>query len=238
MQPFRKPRRRRPVLLLVGGTNAGKSLLGADVLREVGEILRVPSYVEVTVEDDDNFDLSGLDHRQHAGVLLDGIGDTLTLWRHREVLQGRPKKCRGGRSATMMYSYPFTLARRAVVASMDLTAKNLHLLRTNYWLKDARNVVCLELNAPAFAPAGAAAAAAVTPPTSRADTLAAWTVHEVAVFYEGRDAAGIATVFQQNAVSGSDLASFATWQVLEAELRMTPFAAKKALTLRDAFLSG
>ena len=236
VESFGRPQRRRPVLLLVGGTNVGKSLLGAEVLRQVGEVLQVPSSVEVTVEDDDAFDLSGFDHRQHAGVLLDGVGDALSLWRHREVLQGRPKNCRGGRSATMVYSYPFTLARRAVVATMDLTAKNLHLLRTNHWLKDSRNVLCLELVAPAFIPIGAAAT--VLPPTSRADTLAAWSVHEVAVFYEGRDAVGVAKVFQQNAVNGSDLASFATWQALKAELCMTPFAAKKALALRDAFLSG
>ena len=37
----------------------------------------------------------------------------------------------------MMYAYPFTLARRAVVATMDLSARNLHLLRTDHWLSEA-----------------------------------------------------------------------------------------------------
>ena len=118
---------------------------------------------------------------------------------------------------------------------MDLTAKNLHLLQTNHWLKDPRNVCCLNLLAPAYATAGVAALPA---PPSRATILAAWAVSEVAGFYEGRDAGGIAHVLQQNAVDGSDLLAFASWKDLESELRMTPFAAKKALRIRDAFLSG
>ena len=37
-------------------------------------------------------------------------------------------------------------------------------------------------------------------------------------------------------LSGSDLLAFGDWQEVAAELRFTPFAAKKAISLRDAFL--
>ena len=74
------------------------------------------------MESDEELDFFGFSHRAHAGIVLDGVGDASTLLRKREVLQGRPKRCRGGRSATMVYAYSFTLARRAVVVTMDLSA--------------------------------------------------------------------------------------------------------------------
>ena len=93
---FRIARWRRPFLVIVGGTNSGKSLLAAKVLTRIGVVLRVPGFVEITVETDEDLDLSSYDHRAHAGILLDGVGDTLTLWRRCEMLQGRPTKCGGG----------------------------------------------------------------------------------------------------------------------------------------------
>ena len=87
---FGQPQRRRCLLVLVGGTNTGKSLMCAHVLQKIATKLDVPSFLEVTVEANDELDLSSFDHREHAGVLLDGVGDALTLWRHREVLQGQP----------------------------------------------------------------------------------------------------------------------------------------------------
>ena len=45
------------------------------------------------------------------------MGDALLLKENREALQGRPKLTKGGRSATMMYAYRYTLARRAVVVT-------------------------------------------------------------------------------------------------------------------------
>ena len=80
---------------------------------------------------------------RHSGVLLDGMSDVLILKRNREVLQGRPKVTKGGRSATMVYSYPYTLCRRAVVVTFDLAAANLHLLRTDHWLQNPHNVIQL-----------------------------------------------------------------------------------------------
>ena len=75
----------------------------------------------------------------------------------------------------MVYSYPFTLARRAVVATCDLTAKNLHLLETSHWLRDRRNVRVLRLTSPAFGDATAADAQHMTPEA----TMRSWGVDAV-----------------------------------------------------------
>ena len=219
-------------MLIVGGTNHGKSLLAAHVLLEIAQVVGTPSFLEVTVEDDAELDMSQYDHRLHSGVLLDGVADTLTLCRKRETLQGRPKKVRGGKSSTMMYSYPYTLARRAIVVTMDLTAKNLHSLHTNHRLKEPRNILRVTLASPSWVGAAPASGAS---PTSQA-TMNAWSVCEVEGVYNSHDAAGIAAVFAQNAVDGPDLLAFVEPRELVCDLRMTAFAAKKALRLRDGFL--
>ena len=120
-------------------------MLAADVLRRVGLMLGLSRYKEVTVECDDALDLSEFNIEVDAGVLFDGVGDAMMLHRHREALQGRAKENRGGRSATMMYAYPFTLCRRAVVATMDLSATNLGFFESHHWLSDRRNVILLRL---------------------------------------------------------------------------------------------
>ena len=230
---FRRKQRRRPLLLILGGTDCGKSELAARVLRKVCELLQLPAFVEVTVEGDQCLDFSAYDHRVHAGVLLDGVGDTLTLWKHREVLQGRPKITRGGKSATMMYAYPFTLARRAVVATLDLTAANLHLLRTNHWLKHQRNVIVLRLNGPVWHVVTPAA-----PARSPREIISAWTVDELAAFFCNQDAAGVADILQKCSVTGADVLEFDNWQEVAEDLRAAPFVAKKVIKLRDRFLAG
>ena len=120
-------------------------------------MLGLPAFLEVTVESDSALDFSEFDYRQHSGVLLDGVGDAAALWQHREVLQGRPKRTRGGRSATMVYSYEYSLAMRAVVATLDLTAANLDWFASNHWLKSADNVCLVRLTAPAWRRADVAA---------------------------------------------------------------------------------
>ena len=92
-------------------------------------MLGLEGFLELTVEADKQMDLADFDLREHAGILLDGVGDAMFLHEHREALQGRPKECKEGKSATMMYSYPFTLCRRAVVATFDLAASNLALFK-------------------------------------------------------------------------------------------------------------
>ena len=57
----------------------------------------------------------------------------------------------------MRYAYPFTLTRRAVVATMDLSAANLDLLSSDHWLSDLRNILLLQLVAPARQERGAPA---------------------------------------------------------------------------------
>ena len=103
------------------------------------------------MEGDKNLDLSEFDVTTHAGVLLDGVGDALMLHSHREALQGRVNECRGGKSATMVYSYPYTLCRRAVVVTMDLSASNLAYFTEHPWLSDRRNVIALRLREPVWA---------------------------------------------------------------------------------------
>ena len=144
---------RRPILAIIGGTNLGKSMLAAHILQRVAVVLGLPvrdgehSYLEVTVEQNEHLDLAEFDVRLHSGVLLDGVGDALILNKKREALQGRAKLAKGAQSATMIYSYKYTLARRAVVATFDLSAKNLSALANDHWLRNAFNVAQLRLDA-------------------------------------------------------------------------------------------
>ena len=130
----------------------------------------------------------------------------------------------------MIYSYPLTLARRAVVVTMDCTAINLHELDTNHWLMDSRNVVLVRLSAPAWA----APPEALRTPRDRA---LSWGVSGVVAFYESRDAGGLARVLQQNSVNGADLLAFESPEGVQRDLRLPPFAAAKILSIRDAFLA-
>ena len=45
----------------------------------------------------------------------------------------------------MMYSYKYTLARRAVVATFDLSATRLDALTDDHWLQNLLNVIQLHL---------------------------------------------------------------------------------------------
>ena len=83
-------------------------------------------------------------------MVLDGVGDVMTIKKNREILQGRPKVCKGGQSATMMYSYDYTLCKRGVVATFDLSADNLSKLETDHWLSNPLNVIHLRLSEKAF----------------------------------------------------------------------------------------
>ena len=150
---FKNPARRRPILVVTGPTRTGKSELAAHILRSVGAVLGTPSYLEVTVQDDGNFDASEFDVNCHAGILLDGVGNAQMLADHRETLQGRAKVDVGGKSSTMMYAYHFTLCRRAVVATLDNAAANLNLFHTHHWLSCPDNVMLLQLTEPAWQPA-------------------------------------------------------------------------------------
>ena len=187
------------------------------------------------MEDSTQLDLGDFDLSTHAGVLLDGVGDTLFLKRNREVLQGRPKVCKGGKSGTMMYAYPYTLCRRAVVATFDLSASNLELLQTDHWLSDSRNVMQLRLSGPAWESEAAETPASQDLPPSR-EQMAAWGVDQLADFLTTKDLRGPAEVLRASGVAGADLLAWDTATELQVDLKLTPFAARKVLATRDAFL--
>ena len=223
---------RRPLLAIIGGTGTGKSLLAAAVLEELAAHHGLPGFLETTVEDDGHFDLSDFRVDKHAGILLDGVGDVAALQRARETLQGRPKLIKGGRSATMVYAYTYTLCRRGVVATFDLSARNLQLFKFDHWLKDPRNVIQLRLTSPAWS-TGATAETQESGPEER---MRAWTVAETARFLDENDLAGPADIARASGVNGSDLLQLSLDDLIK-EVRMTPFAAKKVVAARAAFLS-
>ena len=223
---------RRPMLALLAATNLGKSMLAEHVLLRVASALGVPSFLEVTVEADEHMDLSEYDHNAHAGVLLDGVGDVLFLKKNREILQGRPKATKGGKSATNMYAYPYTLCRRAVVVTMDLSVANMDALFTDHWLSNENNLILLKLDEPAWigGPPGQPST-----PGSPYTTMAGWSTAELMSFLVRKDLAGPARILHSNGVNGADLLDIAE-PTLTEDLRMSCFAARKVLSARDAYL--
>ena len=185
------------------------------------------------MENSSGLDLADFDVCKHSGVLLDGVGDVMFLKKNREVLQGRPKLCKGGKSGTMIYSHAFSLSRRAVVATFDLSAANLRMLRTDHWLSDARNVVQLHLSEPAWE---CGAAQLVAPTLTPREKMASWTVDELADFLADEDLQGPADAFKNAGVNGADFLAWATATELQADLRIAPFTAKKLIATRDAYL--
>ena len=77
------------------------------------------------MENNPNLDLADFDYSRHTGVPLDGVGGALIFKKNRESLQGRAKVSKGGQTATNMYAYKYTLARRAIVATFALSAATL-----------------------------------------------------------------------------------------------------------------
>ena len=128
----------------------GKSLLARDVLLRIAHRLGLEDFLEVTVEMAETLDLADFDLRVHGGVLLDGVGDAFTLKLNREALQGRPKVCKGAKSATTVYSYDYTFCRRGVVATFDLSAQHLDAFEHDHWLSNALNVIVLQLSEKAY----------------------------------------------------------------------------------------
>ena len=191
----------------------------------------------MTVEDDGNLDLADFDVEKHVGVLLDGVSDALILKKHRETLQGRPKVLKGAKSATMKHAYPFTLCRKAVIATMDTAADNLELLSTDPWLSDPRNILQLELISPAWVgvPGGSAGVAAQVQLSAK-EKMEAWRAADVQRFLGAADLAGPATTIFANGVNGCDLATMNV-ETLTKEVRVSAFAARKVIARRDAFLA-
>ena len=131
----------------------------------------------------------------------------------------------------MKYAYTYTLCRRAVVATFDLAARNLHLFKVDHWLSDPRNVIQLHLKSPAWE----TGLIASSPPLSRREQMRSWSVAETGRFLEERDLAGPAEQAQMSGVNGADLLQLSR-EDLSSEVRLSPFAARKVVAARDAFL--
>ena len=224
---------RSAILVIIGGTNLGKSELAWHVVELVGAKIKVPGALEVTVEDNETLDMSEQNIDEQAGVVFDGVGDAMILKRNREMLQGRAKICQGGKSATMMYAYNYTLHNRAVVATFDLSAKGLSLFDTDHWLANEKNVVVLRLTQPAW---DCGPNHVPKTPQDPVQQMQGWSVSDLAVWLESRDLAGPAAAFRQNGVSGADFEGFSSAEALENDLRLTPFCARKLISVRDNFL--
>ena len=130
----------------------------------------------------------------------------------------------------MVFSYPFTLCRRAVVVTMDLAARNLELFTTDHWLSNPQNCRVLRLTAPVWGNQ-AGPAQDVTP----AEQMASWTCQELRDYLTAHDMAGLATHLHKQSVNGSDFLSLTQVQLVE-ELHCSPFAARKLVAARTTFL--
>ena len=82
-------------------------------------------------------------------------------------------------------------------------------------------------------PALIAEAAVLSP----SDTMRSWSVANVRAFLYSRDLRGVADVCFASAVNGEDLCSLDA-ESMAAELRLTPFQAKKLVAARNAFWTG
>ena len=216
----------------------GKSTLGGNVLERIAGKLSLTngSYLEVTVETDGHLDLADFDLDVHGGVFLDGLGDIATLKSNRESLQGRPKVTKGARSATMKHAYPYTFARRAIVATSDLSAANIDMLVSDHWLADPRNVLVLRLNEPAWLVPGGQVVSQSTPTETREVMMRRWLAKDVSTFLQKADLEGPAATLFSNGFSGADLFDYGV-TALVTDLRLSTFAARKVIAARDAFLA-
>ena len=128
----------------------------------------------------------------------------------------------------MLYAYPFTLARRAVVVTMDLSARNLHLLHSGHWLADPRNISLARLTEPAFG-------LPLAPQPDNRTLMLRWAVADVVAFYEAKDAEALGKSLAANSVQGADLLRF-TVDSLRSDLNFNMFVAQKICDLHDEFL--
>ena len=186
------------------------------------------------MEEDATLDFSNFDLTTQAGVVLDGVADAKIIKKHREALQGRTKVCKGRKSTTMMYAYPYALCRRGVIVTMDLSATNLDMFETDHWLSSEDNCLVLRLTRPAFAAEGQEAD--LTEPEDRAATLLSWSVGELARFLAKKDMEGPAQQLRTQGVAGEDFSAM-TEQVLQKELHFSTFTSRKLIKIRDTYLA-
>jgi hypothetical protein len=128
----------------------------------------------------------------------------------------------------------YTLCKRAIVVTFDLSVANLHLFGSDHWLSDSKNVTVLRLTAPAWGTSAPVVAVAAASP---AELMKTWTVDNVVAFACARDLAGPAAALFSNAVNGLELLALDLDKLVN-DARSTPFAARKVFSARDVFLGG
>ena len=91
----------------------------------------------------------------------------------------------------------------------------------------------LRLEGPAWETEAAAAAAPTLPAVEQ---MMAWGVDQLAEFLAQQDLHGQASSIISSGVAGADLMAWTAASALQADLKITPFAARKVLAARDQFL--
>ena len=78
----------------------------------------------------------------------------------------------------------------------------------------------------------------VAPSPPRRDQMSSWGVDQLAEYLCLEDLRGPAEALRMSGVAGSDLLAWDTAAELQADLRLSPFAARKVLAARDRYLEG
>ena len=167
-----------------------KFMLAEAAMSRLASLLGMPSWLEVTVEEDgalDNFDFKT---QTQAG---------------------------------------------GVIATFDLSANHLAHVATDHWLSNSKNVIALRLTEPAWVHSQVLVGHA--PASSHAEIMSEWGVGEVARWLQDADMEGSAAIFQAEGVNGKDVIAFASAESGSADLRLSPFAARKMWGYRAAFFA-
>ena len=67
--------------------------------------------------------------------------------------------------------------------------------------------------------------------------MASWSAEQLADFFIAKGLRGLADALRSWGVTGADLLVWAEASDIERDLKWTPFAARKAVTVRDEFLA-
>ena len=111
---------------------------------------------------------------------------------------------------------------------MDLSASSLHLLSTDHWLSERKNVEVVRLTDSPWRNV----APQIYPP---AQQMSRWTSDQVVQFLKANDLEGPARVLLANGVRGQDLATLTALD-LQEDLGLSRFAASRVLSARREFL--
>lgn len=104
----------------------------------------------------------------------------------------------------------------------------MHLLCSDHWLADPRNISLVRLMEPAFG-------LPLAPRPDNRTLMLHWAVADVVTFFETKDAEALGKSLAVNSMQGSDLLRF-TVDSLRKDLNLNTFAAQKICHPRDAFL--